>query len=57
MAGLKLGWAPTLIGYSLQGLFKFGLYEFFKGTFSIFIQILTKGMVMITQKILKLANF
>jgi solute carrier family 25 phosphate transporter 3 len=31
--GLTLGWAPTLIGYSLQGLFKFGLYEVFKHTF------------------------
>jgi solute carrier family 25 phosphate transporter 3 len=29
-AGLRLGWAPTLIGYSAQGAFKFGLYEFFK---------------------------
>lgn len=28
--GLVLGWAPTFIGYSLQGLFKFGLYEVFK---------------------------
>eukprot|EP00388_Colpodella_angusta_P023170 GDKJ01059174.1.p1 GENE.GDKJ01059174.1~~GDKJ01059174.1.p1 ORF type:complete len:324 (-),score=73.67 GDKJ01059174.1:152-1123(-) len=28
--GLALGWAPTFIGYSLQGCFKFGLYEFFK---------------------------
>jgi solute carrier family 25 phosphate transporter 3 len=28
--GLKLGWVPTLIGYSAQGLFKFGLYEYFK---------------------------
>jgi len=27
---LLLGWAPTLIGYSLQGMFKFGLYEIFK---------------------------
>ena len=24
------GWLPTLIGYSLQGMFKFGLYEYFK---------------------------
>lgn len=32
-AGLKLGWAPTLIGYSFQGAFKFGLYEFFKDTY------------------------
>lgn len=29
-AGLVLGWAPTLIGYSAQGMFKFGLYEVFK---------------------------
>ena len=27
---LLLGWAPTLIGYSMQGMFKFGLYEIFK---------------------------
>jgi len=29
-AALFKGWAPTAIGYSLQGMFKFGLYEFFK---------------------------
>ena len=28
--GLALGWAPTFIGYSMQGLFKFGCYEVFK---------------------------
>jgi len=28
--GLAKGWAPTFIGYSLQGMFKFGLYEWFK---------------------------
>lgn len=28
--GLAKGWAPTLLGYSAQGLFKFGLYEVFK---------------------------
>lgn len=28
--GLAKGWFPTLIGYSAQGLFKFGLYEYFK---------------------------
>uniref|UniRef100_U5EW62 Phosphate carrier protein, mitochondrial n=1 Tax=Corethrella appendiculata TaxID=1370023 RepID=U5EW62_9DIPT len=28
--GLAKGWAPTLWGYSAQGLFKFGLYEVFK---------------------------
>lgn len=29
-AGLRLGWMPTAIGYSMQGLCKFGFYEFFK---------------------------
>ncbi|OQV24226.1 Phosphate carrier protein, mitochondrial [Hypsibius exemplaris] len=28
--GLARGWAPTFIGYSMQGMFKFGLYEIFK---------------------------
>lgn len=28
--GLRLGWAPTLFGYSMQGLCKFGFYEVFK---------------------------
>ena len=27
---IVLGWAPTLVGYSFQGLCKFGFYEFFK---------------------------
>lgn len=27
---LTKGWAPTLIGYSMQGLCKFGFYEVFK---------------------------
>jgi solute carrier family 25 phosphate transporter 3 len=30
ISGLRIGWLPTLIGYSAQGLFKFGLYEYFK---------------------------
>lgn len=30
---LSLGWAPTFIGYSLQGLGKFGFYEIFKDVF------------------------
>lgn len=30
MRGLAKGWAPTFIGYSMQGLCKFGLYEVFK---------------------------
>lgn len=29
---LARGWAPTLIGYSFQGLGKFGFYEVFKKT-------------------------
>jgi len=28
--GLSRGWAPTAIGYSMQGLCKFGFYEVFK---------------------------
>uniref|UniRef100_A0A8D0HA47 Solute carrier family 25 member 3 n=1 Tax=Sphenodon punctatus TaxID=8508 RepID=A0A8D0HA47_SPHPU len=28
--GLVKGWAPTAVGYSVQGLCKFGLYEVFK---------------------------
>ncbi|KAM3957429.1 phosphate carrier protein, mitochondrial-like [Aphomia sociella] len=35
--GLAKGWAPTLFGYSLQGLFKFGLYEVFKVGYSDFL--------------------
>lgn len=32
-AGLVKGWMPTLFGYSAQGLFKFGLNEFFKDVY------------------------
>ena len=32
--GLGLGWAPTCIGYSMQGLCKFGFYEVFKNVYS-----------------------
>lgn len=28
------GWAPTFFGYSIQGMFKFGLYEVFKVQYS-----------------------
>ncbi|KAK6317828.1 hypothetical protein J4Q44_G00111190 [Coregonus suidteri] len=34
MRGLAKGWAPTFIGYSMQGLCKFGFYEVFKITYS-----------------------
>lgn len=32
--GLSRGWLPTFIGYSLQGLGKFGFYEVFKSWYS-----------------------
>jgi len=32
-SGLAKGWAPTFIGYGVQGLCKFGFYEFFKHTY------------------------
>lgn len=32
--GLARGWAPTLIGYSIQGLGKFGFYEVFKNVYA-----------------------
>lgn len=32
-AGLLKGWLPTFFGYSAQGAFKFGLYEFFKDAY------------------------
>jgi solute carrier family 25 phosphate transporter 3 len=31
---LMKGWLPTLLGYSAQGCFKFGLYEYFKDLYS-----------------------
>ncbi|XP_064136019.1 solute carrier family 25 member 3-like [Loxodonta africana] len=34
LRGLARGWAPTFFGYSMQGLFKFGLYEVFKIRYS-----------------------
>ena len=30
LRGFFRGWAPTFVGYSAQGAFKYGLYEFFK---------------------------
>lgn len=32
--GLGKGWAPTFIGYSMQGVCKFGFYEVFKIIYS-----------------------
>jgi len=34
LRGLGRGWAPTAIGYSMQGLGKFGFYELFKVAYS-----------------------
>ena len=31
--GLFLGWAPTAIGYTAQGICKFGFYEVFKNLY------------------------
>lgn len=33
MRALAKGWAPTFIGYSMQGLCKFGFYEVFKNVY------------------------
>jgi solute carrier family 25 phosphate transporter 3 len=33
-SGCVKGWLPTLVGYSAQGLFKFGLNEVFKDTYA-----------------------
>ncbi|XP_078447168.1 mitochondrial phosphate carrier protein 3, mitochondrial-like [Wolffia australiana] len=34
VGGFFRGWLPTLLGYSAQGAFKFGFYEFFKKYYS-----------------------
>lgn len=34
LRSLAKGWAPTLIGYSLQGICKYGFYEVFKNYYS-----------------------
>ncbi|KAI6093452.1 mitochondrial phosphate carrier protein [Hypoxylon rubiginosum] len=33
-AGIFTGWSPTFFGYSAQGAFKYGWYEYFKKTYS-----------------------
>jgi solute carrier family 25 phosphate transporter 3 len=37
LTGVTKGWAPTFYGYGLQGLFKFGLNEFFKDAYTKFV--------------------
>lgn len=34
LRGLGRGWAPTFLGYSVQGLCKFGFYELFKALYN-----------------------
>ncbi|KAK5630083.1 hypothetical protein RRF57_005798 [Xylaria bambusicola] len=34
LRGIFTGWGPTLAGYSAQGAFKYGWYEYFKKTYS-----------------------
>ncbi|TPX08913.1 uncharacterized protein E0L32_009617 [Thyridium curvatum] len=34
LRGIFTGWGPTLLGYSAQGAFKYGWYEYFKKTYS-----------------------
>lgn len=34
LRGVFTGWSPTLFGYSAQGAFKYGWYEYFKKTYS-----------------------
>jgi solute carrier family 25 phosphate transporter 3 len=36
-SGLMKGWGPTFVGYSIQGLCKFGFYEYFKHEFSMIV--------------------
>lgn len=36
LAGLAKGWAPTFVGYGVQGAAKFGFYEYFKYTYGNF---------------------
>ena len=46
---LSKGWAPTFIGYSIQGLGKFGLYEFFKLYYSRLLGEVSSNVVILTQ--------
>ncbi len=34
LRGIFTGWGPTFLGYSAQGAFKYGWYEYFKKTYS-----------------------
>lgn len=36
LRGIFTGWSPTFFGYSAQGAFKYGWYEYFKKTYSDF---------------------
>ena len=45
---LSKGWAPTFIGYSIQGLGKFGLYEIFKFYYSQLLGEVSSNVIMST---------
>ncbi len=54
-----MGWAPTLVGYSAQGMFKFGLYEIFKDVYKNIVgkNILFQSILTIAKKNFKLNIF
>lgn len=49
--GLAKGWAPTAIGYSIQGLGKFGFYEVFKSVYADAIGEVNKIMLTIEREL------
>ena len=51
--GLARGWAPTFVGYSLQGLGKFGFYEVFKSFYN---NLLGEVIILLPDVILTLYN-
>lgn len=48
--GLAKGWAPTFIGYSMQGLCKFGFYEVFKVIYSDLLGEVSPDTIIISNK-------
>jgi len=34
LVGMRIGWVPTFLGYGAQGMFKFGLNEFFQDVYA-----------------------
>jgi solute carrier family 25 phosphate transporter 3 len=58
---LFLGWAPTAIGYSAQGICKFGFYEVFKNIYSGFLgeenSYLYRTSLYLVRKMLQRTNY